>query len=247
VAVRAVLFDLDQTLWSVGPPPEDWAEITALQSAELAPEFARLHLGHLDVREFVRRFWANWAVAAAQPNPTLKELNGAELICGTLALHGVECSDGEGERLWEALHNVPFHHFNIRRFPDAASTVAALSAAGYRLAVVTNRPTPVSTLARELRGHDIPDVFEAIVTTGEVGYQKPHPLVFETAARRLGVRHGEAVMVGDSYVNDVVPAAALGMMPVMKLNDRAPDPACVLARYQVPSLAALLRLDLFSR
>ena len=32
----------------------------------------------------------------------------------------------------------------------------------------------------------------------------------------------------------------MGTIPVLKLNGREPDPGCVLARYQVPSLAALL-------
>lgn len=245
MAIRAVFFDLDGTLWSLGSAPADWSEITALQAAEIAPHLGRLGLGRLDAPEFVRRFWANWGVAAAQPNPTLSELSGAEMICATLAAYGIERSDGDGERLWEALHNVPFRYFNIGAFPDAASTVASLSAAGYRLAIVTNRPTPISTLTRELRDQGLPDVFEAIVTSGEVGYQKPHPRVFESAVERMGVQPGEAVVVGDSYENDIVPAARLRMTPVLKLNDRASDPRWALARYQIPSLAALLELEIF--
>jgi len=34
---------------------------------------------------------------------------------------------------------------------------------------------------------------------------------------------------------------------VLKLNDREPDASWVLARYQIPSLAALLELEVFSR
>ncbi len=245
MAIRAVLFDLDQTLWNVWAPRQDWDEITGLQSAELAPHLARIALDHLDPREFVRRFWANWATANSLPNPALVELKGAEMIRRTLAEYGAECREDDGEHLWEALHNVPFRYFNIRPFPDAISTVEALSAAGYRLAIVTSRPLTAKILIRELRDQGLPEVFEAIVTSGDVGYQKPHPLVFESALGRLGVTPDEAVAVGDSYENDIVPAAKLGIVPVLKLNERKPDASWVLARYMVPSLAALLQLEIF--
>ncbi len=80
-----------------------------------------------------------------------------------------------------------------------------------------------------------------------MGYRKPHPLVFESALRQLDLQPDQAVVVGDSYEWDIVPAASLGMIPVLKLNERAPDPRWVLARYQIPSLAALLQLELLRR
>jgi putative hydrolase of the HAD superfamily len=89
-------------------------------------------------------------------------------------------------------------------------------------------------------------VFEAVVTSGDVGFRKPHLLVFETALARLGVSSREAVVVGDSYENDIVPAAKLGIVPVLKLNDREPDPSWLLARYQVRHLRELLELEPFA-
>jgi HAD superfamily hydrolase (TIGR01549 family) len=253
VSIRAVLFDLDQTLWRVGPAP-GWGKITARQSAALAPHIARLRLDHLDLREFVRRFWADFAAAlpdpASVPDPPLDELRwikGPAVLQSALAARGCECDAADAERLWEAMHDVPLRHFNIALFHDAVSTVEALSAGGYRLAIVTARPLPAQIIRRELRDQGLPDVFEAIITSGDLGVRKPHPRVFESALEQLGIEPGESVVVGDSYEEDVVPAATLGMIPILKLNDRQPDATCVLARYQVPSLAALLRLDVFVR
>ncbi len=253
MAIQAVLFDLDQTLWSVGPQP-DWAEITALQSAELAPHFARFALDHFDPPEFVRRFWTNLNVQFPDPDsladPPLEErrwIEGPAVLRSTLAEHGATCAEDDASALWEALNNVPLRHFNIRLFADAASTVEALRAAGYRLAIVTARPLTEAIVRRELRDQGLPDVFEAVVTSGEVGYRKPHPLVFGSALARLGVPPDEAIVVGDSYEDDIVPAAKLGIIPVLKLNDRAPDPRCTLARHHVPSLAALLDLEVLNR
>jgi putative hydrolase of the HAD superfamily len=80
------------------------------------------------------------------------------------------------------------------------------------------------------------------VTSVDVGVRKPHALIFETALRTLGVRPEESVMVGDSYEIDLVPAAVLGMAPILKLNECKPDPAFTLARHQIASLEDLLRL-----
>jgi HAD superfamily hydrolase (TIGR01549 family) len=94
-------------------------------------------------------------------------------------------------------------------FSDAVTTVHALREAGYRLAVATARPQSAAVTARELRELGLPDVFTAIVAAGEAGYRKPHPLIFESAARQLGVQSEHAVVVGDSYEFDIVPAASL--------------------------------------
>ena len=99
-----------------------------------------------------------------------------------------------------------------------------LSAAGYRLAVATARPQSAAIVARALRQMGLPDVFAAVATSGDAGYRKPHPLVFASAAEQIGVRPEQTVVVGDDYEKDIVPAASLGMIQVLKLNERAPDP-----------------------
>jgi FMN phosphatase YigB (HAD superfamily) len=71
--------------------------------------------------------------------------------------------------------------------------------------------------------------------------------VFETALARLGMRADQAMMVGDSYEHDVVPAASLGMVAVLKLNEREADERHTLADYQVQTLTELLRVDVLAR
>jgi FMN phosphatase YigB (HAD superfamily) len=98
-----------------------------------------------------------------------------------------------------------------------------------------------------LEQQGMPEVFSVIVTSGDEGYRKPHPCIFETALRHLNFQPNQVAVVGDSYEWDIVPAANLGLITVLKLNERRPDPSWVLAGYQVPSLAALLQLEAFTR
>lgn len=248
--VQAVLFDLDDTLSQrVGQP--DWDVVTRLQVAALAPLCARLGFAHLDLDATIRHFWAAFAVAYPEPelHPDLpmeerRWSDGPTALRNVLAELGAMCAAADAVHLWEALNSMPWRARHLRLYPDAVPTVEALRSAGYRLGVATARALSAAVVARELREQGMPpDVFEVIVTSGEVGYRKPHPLVLESAASQLGVEPGQTVVVGDSYEWDIVPAARLRMVPVLKLNDRAPDFRWTEARAQIPSLAALLDLD----
>lgn len=252
--VQAVLFDLDDTLSRHVATP-DWDAVTTLQAAALAPHCARLGFGYLDLDAVVRRFWATFTVLYPEPDlhPDLpmeerRWIDGSTALRNMLAEFGATCDDDDASCLWEALNSMPWRARHLHLYPDAVSTVETLRSEGYRLAVVTARALSAAVVAQELREQGMPPgVIEIIVTSGEVGYRKPHPLVFETAAKQLGVRPEQTIVVGDSYEGDIVPAASLGMVPVLKLNERAPDPRWALARAQIPSLAALLDLDLLRR
>jgi FMN phosphatase YigB (HAD superfamily) len=241
--LRTILFDLDNTLWrSEGPP--DWEELTRLQAARIEGDFASLGLTDVDRVEFVRDFWASTDLSSALSNGSLEEtywLEGEVAMSRALARSTAAWKVDDARRVWHAINDAPLLP-NIRPFPDAASTLCWLSQAGYRLAIVTNRPWPAEILSRRLRESGLPDIFEGIVTSVDVGVRKPHPLVLETALRDLGVDSEDTVLVGDSYEIDIVPAAVLGMTTVLKLNKREPDPTFTLARHQISSLADVLRL-----
>jgi FMN phosphatase YigB (HAD superfamily) len=192
----------------------------------------------------VRNFWESTDFSSTLSNGSLEEtywLEGEVAMSRALTRSGAACEVGDAPRVWQAINDAPLLP-NIRSFPDAISTLDSLSQAGWRLAIVTNRPWPAEILARRLRESGLPNVFDAIVTSVDVGVRKPHALIFETALRTLGVSPEESVMVGDSYEIDLVPAAFLGMAPILKLNECKPDPAFTLAWHQIASLEDLLRL-----
>ncbi|EWC58180.1 HAD-superfamily hydrolase subfamily IA, variant 3 [Actinokineospora spheciospongiae] len=91
-------------------------------------------------------------------------------------------------------------------FTDAgmARVVADARARGLRTALVSNADRAPAGL---------PDLFDAVVTSGEVGTGKPHPEVYRIAAARLGVAPRRCVFVDDvaEYVRG---AAAVGMTGV---------------------------------
>jgi putative hydrolase of the HAD superfamily len=58
-------------------------------------------------------------------------------------------------------------------------------------------------------------IFTGILTSEEVGVEKPHPFILDTLLRRFSVKVEDSVMVGDNFQNDILPARKLGMKALM--------------------------------
>ncbi len=94
---------------------------------------------------------------------------------------------------------MPLRSFNIGVFSDAVSTIEALSVAECRLGIVTAKPLSATFVARELRDWGFPEVFETVITSDELGFRKPHPLLFESALNHLDLAPHDVAVVGDSF------------------------------------------------
>ncbi|MBW2065415.1 MAG: HAD family hydrolase [Deltaproteobacteria bacterium] len=57
-------------------------------------------------------------------------------------------------------------------------------------------------------------LFEVILISGEMGFRKPHPRVYETLVSCFGVAPGETLYVGDDPVPDIIGAERAGLQPV---------------------------------
>ncbi|MDE1821597.1 MAG: HAD family hydrolase [Euryarchaeota archaeon] len=85
----------------------------------------------------------------------------------------------------------------------------------YRMAILSNtREATRSDIAQELSRLGIAQHFQAIVTSTDIGWRKPHPLAFEAVLSALGLPPGRTVMVGNELDNDVAGAKAMGMRTV---------------------------------
>jgi len=74
-------------------------------------------------------------------------------------------------------------------------------AANYRLAVVSNTHQP-GLVQGHLAAMGVLDRFEAVVTSIDFGWRKPHPKIYSAALDTLGIEAQAAVFVGDSYEPD---------------------------------------------
>jgi putative hydrolase of the HAD superfamily len=112
-------------------------------------------------------------------------------------------------------------HTNFDLYDDAVPVIETLRGHGLRLGLISNGQRNLEEFAR----HHALDVDVAVGSKAH-GRTKPHASIFETALAALETMPDEAVMVGDSYADDIEGARALGMRAILLDRDeRYPDEA----------------------
>ena len=99
-------------------------------------------------------------------------------------------------------------------FDDVVPALSRASANGWRSLIVSNHVPELESLVSDL---GLTQLFESIVCSGVVGYEKPHPFLFEEALRRTGADR-PIWMIGDNASADCVPVRAMGNNAVLVRN-----------------------------
>jgi beta-phosphoglucomutase family hydrolase len=166
---RGVLWDLDGTLIDSGELHyEAWEEVLT----ELGRAFDR--------RTFAESF--------GKRNDTILR-----------DLLGIPGAPEELQRLSdrkEELYRTRVRARGVPLLPGAAEWLHRLKAEGWRQALATS--APIANVDATLEPLGLRDHFDAVVSADEVGRGKPDPLVFLTAAERLGLPPGRCVVVEDA-------------------------------------------------
>lgn len=97
----------------------------------------------------------------------------------------------------------------LRPYPGAPEALQELHGMKLKLAIVTDAPRNKACQRLVMTGLDAH--FDAIVTMDDAGREKPHNAPFLLALRKLGVKAGEAMMVGDHMDKDMAGAKRMGM------------------------------------
>jgi FMN hydrolase / 5-amino-6-(5-phospho-D-ribitylamino)uracil phosphatase len=107
--------------------------------------------------------------------------------------------------------------------------------AHFRYWVISNFTANLPLIVEET---GLSELIDGTSCSALVGMTKPHPGLFRAALRDSGYAADQAVMVGDSLANDIVPAKALGFSTLWIRRDemRGGDPAA--ADYIAPDLAS---------
>ncbi len=117
-------------------------------------------------------------------------------------------------------------------FPHVSSTLAALKARGYALAVVTNKPS--QHVQPVLSAMGIADFFVEALGGGALPAMKPHPAPLYYLCGKFACYPRDVLFVGDSN-NDIMAAKSAGCVSVgltygynynLPIADASPDYVC---------------------
>ncbi len=95
---------------------------------------------------------------------------------------------------------------------DVLPALDELSGRGFRLAVVSNWDIRLRSLLKDLK---LMSFFETVSISGEVGFPKPSPVLFEHVLKKLGLPGDAVVHVGDSVQEDVSAARNSGLAGIL--------------------------------
>ena len=99
----------------------------------------------------------------------------------------------------------------LKLLPGVKELLRAISKK-YHLGILTNTKKSTSQHVRAaLQNLSIADYFEAIVTSFDVGVEKPDPKMFHTLLLKLRANPGESLMVGNDPLQDIEGARKVGM------------------------------------
>ncbi len=101
-------------------------------------------------------------------------------------------------------------------FPEVAEVLARFHAQGTRIAVISDWSTGLSKV---LETSDLAPHIDFVFASAATGFAKPDVRVYQHALVVSGSGAHNAVMVGDSYFADVLPARAAGMAAVLLQRD----------------------------
>ncbi len=188
---RAILFDLDSTLYS-------HPEYAAFQSDVLVRELARVRC--------VEETRIRGEIRAVRDRIT-RETGKVTSLGNAMAELGVDIPTSVA---WRERLIKPGDW--LSRDGMLAEALSAL-AGRFLLAVVTNNPRSVGLETLETLGVD--DSFRVVVGLDDTMVSKPAREPFELAARLLGLPVGDCVSVGDRYDVDLSVPLELGMGAIL--------------------------------
>ena len=97
-------------------------------------------------------------------------------------------------------------------FDDVLPTLKTLKERKFVLGLLTNANQDMIAIHRKL---GLGPYLDFVITSQEVGADKPEPPIFMSALERASVKASEAIHVGDQYIIDVAGARGAGIKPIL--------------------------------
>ena len=239
MSIKAIIFDLDDTLIDWSKQGETWSVFNRKQAGKLY-DYLQAHHHFIEQPDFdafatmlQQQILAVWAEA----KPTwrgAKFTDALQRVLDAFPVKGVTVATLLQVYDWKKM-------VGVEPFADTHQTLDALCQKGYQLGLITNSFFPMWMRDVELAGYDLLDYFPHRITSGDTGYMKPHPAIYWRMLGMLGIMPAESIFIGDRPRDDIAGANEVGMTSVLMkpahldypLHDVVPD-------YTIHTLGELL-------
>ena len=200
--LKAVLFDLDDTLLG------NHMDTFIPRYFGLLGQYAEVYLPR---DEFLKTLMTATHVMAANTDPTTT--NRDVFWQSFNEQTGLDAQ--EMEPFFDAFYANQFLALEsvMTRRETAVSLINACQSQNLKVVIATNPMFPRPAVEARLKWAGLPVTafdFDLVTTYENMHATKPQPIYYEEILERIGVASGEALMVGDDWGNDMVPANSIG-------------------------------------
>jgi putative hydrolase of the HAD superfamily len=204
--IKAVFFDLYNTLVGFDPPREETeAKILKELGVEVDPRSLLLPIAAAD--DFIYKEHARYPLRRRSKEETV------ELYT---EYHGIVLKEAGIEPSWELITGILKKwlkaDYKMTLFDDVPPTLDQLKDRGLVLGLISNVDRDITPL---YEGLGLNSWLGVVVTSQEVGFNKPDPQIFRSALRKAKLRPVEALYVGDQPQIDVTGANRAGMVGIL--------------------------------
>jgi len=204
--IKAVFFDLYQTLIHYTPPPEEeLAKVIQEFGIEITADALRHPIAVAD--EFV--YQENARLPISQRSQQEQKALFTTYQSMLLEAAGIDPSP---ELIRHNLSSIQQVNFSRVLFDDVLPSFEKLRQMGLVLGLISNVDSDISPLLARL---ELAPFLQVVITSQDGGYHKPQPQIFNTAAEKAGIKTEESMYVGDQYQIDVLGSKAAGMQGVL--------------------------------
>jgi putative hydrolase of the HAD superfamily len=199
--IRGVFFDAGNTLLRVHPSVGAvYAEAARRYGADLSVEA---------VEESFKQMWMRTAPLVTNEGHRLsyeKERDWWRFIVGEVFRDHIQFQN------FDAFFDYLFERFAQsecwRLYDDVTHVLQDLNQRGLHLGIISNWDSRLPALLDQM---EISQYFKTVVVSALVGYEKPHPAIFEIALKQSGLGCAEIVYIGDDPVLDYQAARTAGI------------------------------------
>lgn len=226
MAIKAVLFDLDDTLY-------DFSSVHR-QALQALAEYGE---ARFDIP--ARRFLVAYREAdnqIKQELPLVSACHNRIIICQRMLelmdLPSIVAPLDLYETYWGTLLRA------IKPREGAAELMERLHRRHIRTAIVTDMTAHIQH--RKIAALGLADSLDVMVTSEEAGIEKPDPKIFQLCLRKLHVKPNEALFIGDSFERDIIGAHNAGLLPFWLNPTKKKAPQVSFPYKELKSLTELL-------
>lgn len=204
--IKAVFFDLYQTLIHYDPPREEHlAKIIGDNGIEVTPDVLRRPMVVAD--EFIYREHARLSISQRS-----KEEQTSLFIKYQSMLLKEAGINPTAELVRSIMVNMQQIKFNRVLFDDVLPSLNQLKQKGFILGLISNVDSDINPLLGKL---GLTPLLQVVATSLDTGYHKPQPEIFKEAARQAGVKAQESMYIGDQYQIDILGSKGAGMQGIL--------------------------------